>query len=54
MPKIKNKNTSSEPKNAKDKLNMEAAKELGIDSSNDDSTTEKIIDAYDLSLKNKL
>lgn len=54
MLKIKNKNTGSELKNANNKFNMEAGKEIGVHWLNDDYSTEKIIYAYELGLKNKL
>ncbi|MDV3428119.1 MAG: hypothetical protein LIR50_14055 [Bacillota bacterium] len=55
MVNIKDKNPGIEFKHGNDKFDMEAAQELGIDTSNAANvTTAKIIYAYELGLKNKL
>lgn len=54
MTNINSKNSGIEFKHGNDKFNMEAAKELGLDLSNDSLVTAKIIYAYELGLKNRL
>lgn len=54
MTSTNNKASHIEFKHANDKFNIEVAKELGIDLSNNSFTTIKIIYAYELGLKGKL
>lgn len=56
MAKKECKNPNTEFKHGNDKFDMEAAKELGVDMSNNDSnfTTAKILYGYELGLNKKL
>lgn len=54
MLRANKKNTNSKFRHDKDKFSMEAGREIGVDLSNANITTAKIIYAYELGLKDRI